>query len=158
MIAFYRERKRPFYPTFDTPESTSAMDPSIRALFDEYGPFSNANVPLMQGGSVLGSSLGKWGFLILNAIIGYAELLAEECEDLGTEEFLPDLGKIQSAGQHLLTLISGILDLAKVEAGRMDLFVETVDIASMLRRRHDHAGCHAPHRPGRAWHGRVRRH
>jgi signal transduction histidine kinase len=68
----------------------------------------------------------------LNAIIGYAELIAEECEDLGTEELLPDLGKIRSAGQHLLTLISGILDLAKVEAGRMDVFVETVDIAAML--------------------------
>ena len=68
----------------------------------------------------------------LNAIIGYAELIAEECADLGTEEFLPDLGKIRSAGQHLLTLISGILDLAKVEAGRMDVFVETVDIAAML--------------------------
>ncbi len=69
----------------------------------------------------------------LNAIIGYAELIAEECEDLGTEEFLPDLAKIRSAGQHLLTLISGILDLAKVESGRMDVFVETVDIAAMLR-------------------------
>ena len=68
----------------------------------------------------------------LNAIIGYAELIAEECADLGTEEFLPDLGKIRSAGQHLLTLISGILDLAKVEAGRMDLFVERIDIAAML--------------------------
>ena len=68
----------------------------------------------------------------LNAIIGYAELIAEECADLGTEEFLPDLGKIQSAGKHLLTLISGILDLAKVEAGRMDLFVESIDIAAMV--------------------------
>jgi GAF domain-containing protein len=68
----------------------------------------------------------------LNAIIGYAELIAEECVDLGTEEYLPDLGKIQSAGQHLLTLISGILDLAKVEAGRMDLFVERIEIAAML--------------------------
>ncbi len=68
----------------------------------------------------------------LNAIIGYAELIAEECADLGTEEFLPDLGKIQSAGKHLLTLISGILDLAKVEAGRMDLFVERIDIAAMV--------------------------
>jgi signal transduction histidine kinase len=68
----------------------------------------------------------------LNAIIGYAELIAEECADLGAEEFLPDLGKIRSAGQHLLTLISGILDLAKVEAGRMDLFVERIDIAAMV--------------------------
>ena len=63
---------------------------------------------------------------------GYSELIAEECADLGTEEFLPDLAKIQSAGKHLLTLISGILDLAKVEAGRMDLFVEPIDIAAML--------------------------
>ncbi len=68
----------------------------------------------------------------LNAIIGYAELIAEECTDLGTEQFLADLGKIQSAGKHLLTLISGILDLAKVEAGRMDLFVESIDIAAMV--------------------------
>ncbi len=68
----------------------------------------------------------------LNAIIGYAELIAEECDDIGAGELIPDLGKIQSAGKHLLTLISGILDLAKVEAGRMDLFVERVDIASMV--------------------------
>ena len=68
----------------------------------------------------------------LNAIIGYAELIAEECEDLGNEELLPDLGKIQSAGKHLLTLISGILDLAKVESGRMDLFVERIDIAALV--------------------------
>ena len=68
----------------------------------------------------------------LNAIIGYAELIAEECDDIGAGALIPDLGKIQSAGQHLLTLISGILDLAKVEAGRMDLFVERIDIAAMV--------------------------
>ncbi len=68
----------------------------------------------------------------LNAIIGYAELIAEEAVDAGTDEFLPDLAKIQSAGKHLLTLISGILDLAKVEAGRMDVFVEAIDIAAMV--------------------------
>ena len=68
----------------------------------------------------------------LNAIIGYAELIAEECEDIGAGALIPDLGKIQSAGKHLLTLISGILDLAKVEAGRMDLFVERIDIAAMV--------------------------
>ena len=67
----------------------------------------------------------------LNAIIGYAELIAEECGDIGAGELIPDLAKIQSAGKHLLTLISGILDLAKVEAGRMDLFVERIDIAEL---------------------------
>ncbi len=69
----------------------------------------------------------------LNAIIGYAELLQEECEDLGQEDFLPDLGKIHSAGKHLLTLISGILDLSKVEAGRMTMFLEDFDIGGLIR-------------------------
>ena len=69
----------------------------------------------------------------LNAIIGYAELLQEECEDLGQQDFLPDLGKIHSAGRHLLTLISGILDLSKVEAGRMTMFLEDVDVATLVR-------------------------
>jgi signal transduction histidine kinase len=69
----------------------------------------------------------------LNAIIGYAELLQEECADLGQDGFLPDLGKIHSAGKHLLTLISGILDLSKVEAGRMTMFLEDCDMASLVR-------------------------
>ncbi|MEQ1703904.1 MAG: GAF domain-containing protein, partial [Ilumatobacteraceae bacterium] len=68
----------------------------------------------------------------LNAIIGYSELIAEECDDIGAGALIPDLAKIQSAGKHLLTLISGILDLAKVEAGRMDLFIEPIDIAAMV--------------------------
>ena len=69
----------------------------------------------------------------LNAIIGYSELLQEECEDLGQQDFLPDLGKIQTAGKHLLTLISGILDLSKVEAGRMTMFLEDFDISTLVR-------------------------
>ena len=68
----------------------------------------------------------------LNAIIGYAELLEEECADLGTEQFLPDLKKIQSAGKHLLTLIGGILDLAKVESGRVTMFLETFEVSSLV--------------------------
>ena len=68
----------------------------------------------------------------LNAIIGYAELLQEECEDLGNEDFLPDLAKIRSAGRHLLTLISGILDLAKVESGRMTIYLEDFEIGSLV--------------------------
>ncbi len=68
----------------------------------------------------------------LNAIIGYSELLQEECEDLGQDDFLPDLGKIHTAGKHLLNLIGGILDLSKVEAGRMTLFLEDCDIATLV--------------------------
>jgi signal transduction histidine kinase len=68
----------------------------------------------------------------LNAIIGYSEMLQEEAEDLGEETFLPDLQRINGAGKHLLGLINDILDLSKIEAGRMDLFVETFDIAAMI--------------------------
>jgi PAS domain S-box-containing protein len=68
----------------------------------------------------------------LNAIIGYSEMLQEEAEDLGQEDFIPDLEKINAAGKHLLALINDILDLSKIEAGRMDLYPETFDLASML--------------------------
>jgi signal transduction histidine kinase/HAMP domain-containing protein len=68
----------------------------------------------------------------LNAIIGYSEMLQEEAEDLGQDEFTPDLQKINAAGKHLLVLINDILDLSKIEAGKMDLYLETFDLASML--------------------------
>jgi PAS domain S-box-containing protein len=69
----------------------------------------------------------------LNAIIGYSEMLQEEAEDLGQEDLTPDLQKIQAAGKHLLALINDILDLSKIEAGRMDLFLETFDVALMIQ-------------------------
>ncbi len=64
----------------------------------------------------------------LNAIIGYSEMLIEEAEDLEPEEFVPDLDKIQSSGEHLLGLINDILDLSKIEAGKMELYLETCNI------------------------------
>ncbi len=68
----------------------------------------------------------------LNAIIGYSEMLEEDAVDFGYEDMTPDLGKIRSAGNHLLDLINSILDLSKIEAGRMELYVETFDIKDML--------------------------
>jgi signal transduction histidine kinase/DNA-binding response OmpR family regulator len=68
----------------------------------------------------------------LNAIIGYSEMLLEEAEELGQPELKPDLDKIQGAGKHLLGLINDILDLSKVEAGKMDVFAERFDVAAML--------------------------
>jgi signal transduction histidine kinase/CheY-like chemotaxis protein len=69
----------------------------------------------------------------LNAIIGYSEMLQEEAEDLGQDDFTPDLQKINAAGKHLLTLLNDILDLSKIEAGKMDLYLEVFDLATMLR-------------------------
>jgi signal transduction histidine kinase len=68
----------------------------------------------------------------LNAIIGYSEMLQEEAEDLGEEAFLPDLQKINAAGKHLLGLIDDILDLSKIEAGKMDLFLETFSVPDLV--------------------------
>ncbi|HXJ77551.1 MAG TPA: response regulator [Candidatus Methylomirabilis sp.] len=69
----------------------------------------------------------------LNAIIGYSEMLAEEAKDSGNDEYVPDLEKIQRAGNHLLGLINTVLDLSKIEAGKMDLYLESFDLAETLR-------------------------
>jgi signal transduction histidine kinase/CheY-like chemotaxis protein len=68
----------------------------------------------------------------LNAIIGYSEMLCETAQDDGHDEFLPDLIKIRDAGRHLLRLINDILDLSKIEAGKMDLYLEEVEIAGLI--------------------------
>lgn len=68
----------------------------------------------------------------LNAILGYSEILTEESEILGLEDFLPDLEKIQTAGKHLLSLINDILDLSKIEAGKMRFYWESFHIPSLI--------------------------
>jgi len=69
----------------------------------------------------------------LNAILGYGEMLYEDCEDLGYDDLLPDLKKITSSGTHLLSLINNILDLSKIEAGKMELFVTSFEIENMIQ-------------------------
>ncbi|MCZ6754525.1 MAG: GAF domain-containing protein [Gemmatimonadetes bacterium] len=68
----------------------------------------------------------------LNAILGYSEMLQEDAVDAGQDDFIPDLEKIHSAGKHLLSLINDVLDLSKIEAGKMELYLETFEIRSMV--------------------------
>ncbi len=68
----------------------------------------------------------------LNAIIGYSEILQEEAADSGNSSSVADLQKIQSAGKPLLALINDVLDLSKIEAGKMDIFPETFSISSVV--------------------------
>jgi hypothetical protein len=68
----------------------------------------------------------------LNAILLYSELLMDEVREHGMSELGSDLGKIQGAGKHLLGLIDDILDLSKIEAGRMTVFLEDCDLPGML--------------------------
>ena len=68
----------------------------------------------------------------LNAIIGYSEMLQEQALASAQDESVADLQKIHSAGKHLQSLIDDILDLSKIEAGKMDLFIENFDVAGMI--------------------------
>ncbi|MEG4940953.1 urea ABC transporter substrate-binding protein [Microcoleus sp. F4-D5] len=68
----------------------------------------------------------------LNAIIGYSELLQEEALELGEEEFVMDLASINIAGKQLLNIISDILDISKIEAGKMTLFLENVEVLDLI--------------------------
>jgi len=69
----------------------------------------------------------------LNAIIGYSDLLVEQATDLGQLESIPDLHKIRTAGKYLLDLINNVLDITKIEAGKTDLFYESISIPNMIR-------------------------
>jgi signal transduction histidine kinase/CheY-like chemotaxis protein len=68
----------------------------------------------------------------LNAIIGYSEMLQEEAEEQGLASLIPDLRKVHGAGRHLLALINDILDLSKIESGKMELFLETFEIRTLV--------------------------
>lgn len=69
----------------------------------------------------------------LNAIIGYSEMLMEEAEESGQTIFATDLDKIRKSGKHLLALINDILDISKIEAGKMEVYIESCDLGSLVQ-------------------------
>lgn len=68
----------------------------------------------------------------LNAIIGYSEILQEDFRTEGYQSFVPDLEKIHDSGKHLLGLINDILDISKIESGKMELYLETFDVSLLV--------------------------
>ena len=68
----------------------------------------------------------------LNGILGYADLLLEEAEDDGNDRMAADLNKISHSGKHLLSLINDILDLSKIEAGRMELYLTDFRVSDLM--------------------------
>jgi signal transduction histidine kinase len=68
----------------------------------------------------------------LNAVLGYSEILLEDAKAAGREEHVSDIGKINSAGKHLLALVTDVLDLSKLESGRMELFPEPIALGVLI--------------------------
>jgi signal transduction histidine kinase len=103
---------------------------------------SDANTKLSERGRELAeASLAKSQFLAnmshelrtpLNAIIGYSEMIQEDAQEKGINDFVPDLKKIREAGKHLLGIINDILDLSKIESGNVSLHVEEFKISMMI--------------------------
>jgi signal transduction histidine kinase len=69
----------------------------------------------------------------LSAVIGYSEMLQAEMEDLGHDNLLPDMSKIEANVRHLLGLINDVLDLSKIEAERLETYVEDFSVDSVVR-------------------------
>jgi signal transduction histidine kinase len=68
----------------------------------------------------------------INAIIGYAEMVVEEATETGEESILGDVRRISHAGRHLLSMVNNIMDLSKIEAGMMDVYLEEFDVAELV--------------------------
>jgi signal transduction histidine kinase len=79
------------------------------------------------------SEMGHEMRTLLTPIIGYSELLQDQARDLGYMDFIPDLEKLQKASRHLLTLINDVIDLAKIEAGMIDLYLEPFSLTALMR-------------------------
>jgi signal transduction histidine kinase len=69
----------------------------------------------------------------MNHIIGYSEMLAEDAEDDGNDQYIDDINKIRDSGEHLLGLLNDILNMSKIEAGQMDMFLETFSLSKFLQ-------------------------
>jgi PAS domain S-box-containing protein len=108
------------------------VEDEVRKIHDE---LARAHVQAVEANRTKSTFLANMSHELrtpLNAIIGYSELLQELADRDGRPDALPDLAKINKAGKHLLTLINDILDISKIEAGRMDLCLETVVVSDLI--------------------------
>lgn len=105
----------------------------IRRMNDELRTARDTAVQASRAKSAFLANMSHELRTPLNAIIGYAEMLQDEAHDIGSDATATDLGKIQGAARHLLDLINEILDFAKIEAGKVKVHMQTVDLSSLVR-------------------------
>lgn len=119
-----------------TPDGgTVAVYSDISDLKEKQAQLEAANQTAVAANSAKSQFLASMSHELrtpLNAIIGYSEMLSEDAESLGFDSAIEDLEKIMSSGRHLLSLINEVLDLSKIEAGKMEMYVETFTLKPLL--------------------------
>jgi PAS domain S-box-containing protein len=143
-VLLYRKNRSPFWATLSVAPVTGAagsVTHFVGVLTDVTEQKHFEEQLLEAKNAAEAANVAKSQFLAgmshelrtpLNAVIMYSELLQEESEDRGITDFVPDLEKIRLGGKHLLALVNGVLDLSKIEAGKMDISSETFDVAKMV--------------------------
>ncbi|MDB9512632.1 PAS domain S-box protein [Kamptonema animale CS-326] len=133
-ICWIRDRAFPIYNDVGEIYRVVGISEDItqRKLAEEFQKVAQSAVAANQAKSAFLANMSHELRTPLNAIIGYSDLLKEDAEDLGAEEFISDLDRIQRAGKHLLGLISDILDISKIEAGRMELYLDTFNPMDLI--------------------------
>jgi signal transduction histidine kinase len=115
--------------------SQSELESEMREHMATASALRLATVETERAGAAKAEFLAKMSHELrtpLNAVIGFSEVLIEAAEDEGDAESISDLGRILGAGQHLLKLVNEILDLSKIEAGRMELDLQETVLADLL--------------------------
>ena len=117
-------------------EQAAKLDAALRAADDDRRDAIAAREQAEAANRTKSSFLANMSHELrtpLNAVIGYSEMLEEEiAEDGGDQATIDDLGKIKAAGKHLLELINSVLDLSKIEAGKIELEIEKLDLPQLI--------------------------
>jgi len=115
--------------------SQSEFEKEVRKHLETAGQLRDAAIEADRGSAAKSEFLAKMSHELrtpLNAVIGYSEMLLEDTDRDADPQGVEDLNKIHRAGRHLLGLVNAILDLSKIEAGKMEVFPEAIDVSSMV--------------------------